>query len=204
MKDNKRIILIGGAPTAGKSTMAKLLSKHFDIPWISTDQIREIMRGTVSEEKYPALFGERNYTAEQFYGKFIPEEITAKEMNQSEETWIGIRTFIKKDFTWPSGFIIEGVNLLPHLIARDFQSDRIKSIFLVDEDAGRIRDVVFTRGLWGNAKDYSDDVKEKEIEWVQSFNKIIKTEAEKYNFPCIEVAKHENDLPLVLKVLGFN
>jgi 2-phosphoglycerate kinase len=51
--EKRQIILIGGAPTVGKTSIAKLLSKHLGIPWISTDMIREIMRGTVDNEELP-------------------------------------------------------------------------------------------------------------------------------------------------------
>jgi len=35
----KKIILIGGAPTAGKSYVAEKIAKELGIPWISTDTI---------------------------------------------------------------------------------------------------------------------------------------------------------------------
>lgn len=52
----RKIILIGGAPTVGRSTMAKFLSERLGIPWISTDQTRAIMQAVVSKDAYPALF----------------------------------------------------------------------------------------------------------------------------------------------------
>jgi 2-phosphoglycerate kinase len=39
-----KIILIGGAPACGKTTVAARLSRELGIPWISTDSIRHIMR----------------------------------------------------------------------------------------------------------------------------------------------------------------
>lgn len=38
------IILIGGAPTTGKTTLAKALSRVLGLPWISTDHIRAWMQ----------------------------------------------------------------------------------------------------------------------------------------------------------------
>ena len=197
----KRIILIGGAPTAGKSTIAALLSKHLDIPWISTDQIREIMQSTVSNSDYQSLFEDRDISGEEFLNKYSAQEIVQKEKRQAEETWKGIAAFIRNAYPWKS-FIIEGIAILPHLMAQDFSQDKtIEPVFLVDTDADRIRDVVFTRGLWDDARTYSDDIKEKEIEWVLLFSREIQKEAEKSGYPCIEVTKRESDLPLVLEVL---
>jgi 2-phosphoglycerate kinase len=198
----EKVILIGGAPTTGKSTMAQMLSKHLDLPWISTDQIREIMTATVNQESFPHLFSEKGYTPERFYEEFSTEQIADKEMMQGDEVWRGIQALIQKDLTWRTGCIIEGVNILPHLVARDFKDDRrIKTVFLVDDDADRVREVIFSRGLWEEASKYSDEAKEKEIEWVQLFSHKLKTEAQHYEYPCIEVQKHNNDLRRILKAL---
>lgn len=204
-KESKRkVILIGGAPTAGKSTMAGLIAKKLNIPWISTDQIREIMRVTARREDMPKLFTPEGYTAEKFLTEFSAEEIVRMEMEQGEAAWIGIKKIIEDDYTWKDGFVVEGVNILPHLVKKDFGDDKnVKAVFLVDEDADRTRHVVFTRGLWDDANTYSDDVKEKEVEWSLLFSHKIKSEAETHGYPCVEVTKNHNDLESVLKVLDL-
>lgn len=193
-------ILIGGAPTTGKSTVANLLSKHLNLPWISTDQIRETMRVTADRKKIPNLFNPEGYDAERFLTEFSAEEIVRMEMEQGDAVWPGVKNFIEEDYTWKQGFIIEGVNILPHLVAQDL-SQPCKAVFLIDEDADRTREVVFTRGLWGDAHTYSDDVKEKEVEWAVLFSHKLNAEAERYGFPCIEVQKRDTDLDLILAAL---
>ncbi len=201
---SKNIILIGGAPTAGKSTMAHLVAGHLGLPWISTDQIREMMRLVANRNDYPKLFSPEGYTAERFLTEFSTAQIADMEMEQGEAVWPGIKKFILDDYTWRDGFIIEGVDILPHLIAKDFVNEKqIRPIFLIDEDRDRISDVLFTRGLWGDAHTYSVDLKEKEIEWVLLFNQRLKTEVGKFGYPLIEVKKHNDDLQAVLKALGI-
>ncbi len=202
LNETKKIILIGGAPTTGKSTMAQNLSKHLNLPWISTDQIRDLMRATVNEKDFPVLFISKEHTAESFLNKYSVEEIVQEEMDEAEAVWSGVKWFIEKDYTWEDGFIIEGVSLLPHLIAGDFKNkENLKAVFLVDEDEIRVRDIVFNRGLWGDANTYSDDVKEKEVEWALLFSHKLKKEAEEYGYPLVEVKKHEDDLKVVLEAL---
>lgn len=199
--NSNQIILIGGAPTTGKSTVAAGLAKHFGISWISTDQVREIMKGTVTKQERPMLFRSRTYTAEEFLTKFSVDEIVQNEIDESEAVWEGTRAFINEDWMWHT-FIVEGVAILPHLIAKEYKDNpRIKPVFLIDEDADRIRDVVWTRGLWDDAKLYPDNVKEKEVEWVLKFNKYLKVEADKYGFPTVEVSKGDTDISAVLAVL---
>lgn len=203
MRNEKRkIILIGGAPTTGKSTIAQLVAKKLSIPWISTDQIREIMRTVARRTDFPKLFNPEGYTAERFLNEFSAEQIVKIEMDQGEAVWPIIKKFIQEDYTWEEGFIVEGIGLLPHLIAKDLKNKKnIRAVFLVDENADRIRHVVFTRGLWDDAHTYSDDVKEREVEWASLFSHKIKKEAEKYSYPCIEVKKSKDDLQAVLKAL---
>lgn len=196
----ERVILIGGAPTAGKSTVAEKLSKHLGIPWIGTDQIREIMKGTVTQEERPMLFNSRQFTAEEFFNTYSAEGIVQNEIAESEVVWAGVKAFIDNEYSWHS-FIVEGVALLPHLVAGYKSDSKFKTIFLVDRDADRIRDVVWNRGLWSSAKNYPDSVKEKEVEWVMRFNEHIVREAEKYGFPAVEVTKGDQDMKTILAAL---
>lgn len=202
---NRRIILIGGAPTTGKSTLAQLVSTELGIPWISTDQIRSILRLSANRKDNPALFDEEGYTAERFLTEFSAEQIVKKEMNQAEEVWPAVKMLIDNEYTWNEGFIIEGVSILPHLVAKDFQNaTNIKTVFLIDEDADRILDVALQRGIWDDAATYSDEVKRKEVEWVRLFSHIIREEASHYGYACIEVEKQKNDLHVLLTTLGLN
>jgi len=52
----QRIILIGGAPTTGKSTIAMRLSEELHLPVISTDQIRTIIQSIADPHIHPNLF----------------------------------------------------------------------------------------------------------------------------------------------------
>lgn len=202
IKKDRPIYLIGGAPTAGKSTVAQLLSNHLQLPWISTDQIRDLVRQVVKRADHPKLFGPEGYSAERFLTEFSAEQIITMEMEQAEAVWSAIKGFITTDFTWEHGFVMEGLSLLPHLINQDFANvPAVKPVFLIDSDADRIRHVVFTRGLWADANTYADSVKEKEVEWTLLFSQKIRLEAEQYGYPTIEVTKSETDLKAVLNAL---
>ncbi len=203
LNKKQKVIFIGGAPTTGKTTIAQLASKRLGLPWISTDQIRETVRAKNSEKDYPALFRTEGYTAERFLNEFSAADIVELEMNQGKEVWNTIKKFIKEDPTWEQGVIIEGISILPHLVARDFKDNKyVKAVFLIDEDTDRIRDVVFKRGLWADAHTYSDDVKKKEVEWAWLFSHTLKEEAKKYDYPLIEINRNKDDLRSVIRIVG--
>lgn len=204
MSEPKTIYLIGGMPTSGKSTIAQGLSDYLHTPWISTDQIREVMRVIADRNQHPKLFMPEGYTAERFLTEYDAQQIVNIEFEQGEATWPGVSKLIVNNNTWHQGFVIEGVAILPHLIERDYRDNpNVKPVFIGDENEDRVRNVVYTRGLWGDAKTYSDDVKEREVEWAISFSKILKQEAEKNGYPWVEVEKNADDLNKVLQALGL-
>jgi len=199
----RRIILIGGMPTVGKSTIAKKLSEHYGLPWMSSDQIREIMKSAIDPSVDSALNGSVDMNAKEYFEKFTVQQIADMEYEQSVATWPGISFMINNDWTWRDGFILEGVNVLPKLVADEqTKRDNVQAIFLTDNDESRTREVVFTRGLWGKADSYPDELKEQEIEWVKIFDGIIKNEAEKYHQPIIEISKSDQDIDNILSVLA--
>lgn len=192
-------------PAAGKSTMAEKLSKHLNLPWISTDQIGIIMRGVATREKYLKLFTWEDYGGVQFLNKFTADEIADNEFAKGEANWLGVRKLIKEDYTWNDGFIIEGDDILPHLVAQDFSdSSNVKAVFIGDRDIERVRNVVSARVLlWDDASTHPDSVKEKEVEWVLNFSEKLKRQVHKYKMLWIEVEKSEYDLAKVLTALGL-
>ncbi|MBU8830557.1 hypothetical protein [Mycolicibacterium goodii] len=199
---NKKIILIGGAPTTGKSTLAQQVARHFDLPWVSTDQIRNTMRVTASRQDYPNLFNPKGYSAERLLTEFSAEEIVDIEFRQSEAAWLGISAFIKNDYRWTNGFVVEGINVLPHLVRQDFaDNDGIRAAFLVDRDEARTRKVIYERGLCDDVDKYPDSAKEKEVEWVTLFCHSLEREAAHYGYPVIDVDKTNDDLARLISVL---
>lgn len=203
---SKQIILVGGMPTAGKSTIAENLSRHLNLPWISTDQIGMIMRAVASKKQYPTLFTWEDYDGVQFLNEFTSDEIADREFAKSEAVWLGVRKLVKEGDSWSNGFIIEGADVLPHLVAKDFpDSSIVKPVFIGDNDIDRIRNVVFTRNtLWFDTPDYTDSLKEKDVEWVLNFSEKLKSQVLKHKMPWVEVEKSEYDFAKVLTALNLS
>lgn len=186
-----RIILIGGAPTVGKTYLAKKLGKEFKIPWISTDTIRDQLRETVENKgDFPNLFNfERRELLNmiKYLKESSPEKIVDDTNLENSEVWRGVVEFINEG-SLGNSYIIEGMALTPKEVYELSQINKnIKPIFLLEHNTARLRDVIYTRGLWDAAFKYPDTVKEKEYEWVKLFNSWIESECLKYQLPIIEV-----------------
>lgn len=88
-----RVILVGGGPGVGKSTLADRLGSHFGFPVLSTDDIRKSMTGGAFDEHQFAAVNEGIYT---------PEQMAAVYEEQRRETEIIVRSGsgVVLDATW--------------------------------------------------------------------------------------------------------
>ncbi len=198
----QKIILIGGSPCAGKSSLAKSLAKHFSIPYISTDIIRSFMQELVTKKEYPFLFDSVDITPEEYFEKFTPEQIVQNQINESSDVWEGVKRFIETNYDWQS-YVIEGVALMPKEL-HEYQPEgkQIIPLFLTDTDVDRLKDVIFNRGLWNDADKYSDEIKKIEHIWLIKFNEWLQRETDTYQMPLLPVTTREEVFEKALALIN--
>lgn len=201
---SKNVILIGGMPTAGKSTIAREMSRLLNMPWISTEQIREIMMSVADSKVKRFLTFSDGMSAEEYFNLYSPQQIAQNEYDQSIATWPGIEAIIHNNRTWRDGVIIEGSNILPKFAYEEQKhSKNIRSVFLSDRDMGRIHAAVHKQGVFAEASTYPDEFKTKEIEWLYLYDKIIRSGAAQFNLPVVNVRKNQYDLMKVIEALRY-
>jgi 2-phosphoglycerate kinase len=201
-KETRPIILIGGASCTGKSTLASDLSKHLNLPWCSTDQFRQIMKFIGDPDKAPYIFDSSNHTAESYHKKYSAQDIINIDYQQSLELWPHLKEFLKDDWSWKEGFIVEGVNITPKIVKENLHDmPNVKILFLVDESEKRTRETVYRRGVWDDADTYPDHVKENEIKWVTLAMEQIKQDCKRLGLPCLSISKDDKDLEKALTLL---
>jgi len=157
------------------------------------------MRAVASRETHPELFRWDDYAADRAVGELTADAIADNEFAKGGAVWPGVRKLIEEDYTWNDGAVIEGVDVLPHLVAQDFgDSDVVRPVFVADHDPDRIRTTVRERAaytLWDE---------DKEVEWVMKFSETLRSEVEKYGFPWVGLEKDDRDLVKVLGALGLS
>jgi len=175
-----KIILIGGAPGVGKSTLAKKIAVARNVNWISTDQIRTIMQKASNAGTNHDLFADANTATN-------VEERVAIEMRKAEAVWKGIAEFIEHNNPW-EGCVIEGTAILPHLIAQDLK-DRIDvlPIFVIQSEE-TIKQVIAERSKnpWINTK--TPEQQKNKVELTIRFSNIVKQEAATYGFTAHDLS----------------
>ena len=127
------------------------------------------------------------------------------EVGQGVAAWTGIEALIERDYTWPQGCVVEGVNLLPLLIARDLAGVAdVRAVFATESRPERMREVIFTRGIWDEAGRYPDSVKEKELAWVLAYDAWLRDQAQAHGFPVVALSKDGDDLGRILQALKLS
>src|SRR5256884_6448486 len=120
--DQPLIILLGGGTGVGKSTVATQLAARLGIVRvISTDAIREVMKGTFSKEFMPTL-----YTSSFDTGDVVKVKSTRADdavlvgfRDQVSAVSVGVNALIERAVNEGTDVIIEGAHIVPGFITPD-------------------------------------------------------------------------------------
>ncbi len=141
--DRPLVILIGGTTGVGKSTIATEIAHRLGITRIvSTDSIREVMRGIFTRELMPAIY-ESSFNA--WRGLRVPVPHGANPVivgfrEQTAAVITGIRSLIERASVEGESLVIEGVHMVPGYIEpSQFKNASVVQLLVTvdDEDAHR-------------------------------------------------------------------
>ena len=179
-------VFITGIPTSGKTYLAKRLSKTTGLQYVGADSFRREMKKDPKLEKWVNHYW--NLDEEKYYTETPCAEQWINLVNQSEAFWPTILSKTK-DYLKYGPIIIEGVNLLPHLTARNFD---FKGVVLLGESEAGVLEKLNKEPRWGRT------LKLKRLEAEAFFNcegKHYKEEAEKYGYsPFKDFEEAEKEL----------
>ncbi len=114
--DKPLVIMVGGTTGVGKSTIATEIAHRLGITRIvSTDSIREVMRGIFSKELMPAIY-ESSFNA--WRGLRVPVPHGANPVivgfrEQTAAVVTGIKSLVDRAATEGVSMVIEGVHIVP-------------------------------------------------------------------------------------------
>ncbi len=141
--DKPVVILIGGTTGVGKSTIATEVAHRLGITRIvSTDSIREVMRGIFSKDLMPAIY-ESSFNAWRGLRIPVPHGANPVIVGFREQTAVvttGIKSLIDRAVTEGVSLVIEGIHIVPgYLSPKQFAGARVVQLVITvdDEDAHR-------------------------------------------------------------------
>ena len=181
------IILIGGGTGVGKSTIATQLAARLGIVRImSTDAIREVMKGVFSPDIMPTL-----HTS-----SFNADEVVREKLGKNDDAVIvgfreqvsavavGIKALIERAVTEGTDVIIEGAHVVPGFVRSDAEGEAvIVNLVVAVDDEDLHRSHFYVRAHETRAR--------PQERYLQSFGNIRKVQ--KY----IRSLALQNDVPVI-------
>jgi 2-phosphoglycerate kinase len=190
------IYLIGGPPRGGKTILAEALAKRTSFPYFTLDHVTSVIAPYISDYEYVTRLPlrvarqETNYSNDVFYAKYSAEQIVDFYLCQAGTYWPGVESFIRYAIEDDHDLILEGWQILPHLLHAVITPNQGKSktIFLYKLDMENIVSglkATTARNDWviKNTKDESTFLAIAKM--INHFGSYIEKEANEYNFRSV-------------------
>jgi len=144
-----KVILIGGAPMVGKSTLARKLATRLEYGCLSTDDLGQAIGAVTTAQSHPALHEMDGIDYREYYLTRSVDDLIADAECRHTALWPAIAQVITAHATWGDPTVVEGWALYPSRVAQLALSN-VASVWLVADDEGleaRVRTAVdFYRG----------------------------------------------------------
>lgn len=200
----QRTYFIGGPPRVGKTTLAYRLAESVKGHVVMTDAIRNASK-KVCEDKSGPLFMINRYnklSEDQRLDRFKnnPEMVVRDQVEESKAIWRSVVSFCNIFCEDSATHIVEGVAILPELVASmEHKPEHI--VFVGNTSDQHVEAMLeygkkFPEQCWMASLGYSEDRVRAFANYVQHLSIYFKSEAEKYNYPYIELDDCNYELSL--------
>ncbi len=184
-----KVLLIGGSPMIGKSTVARRMASQYEIQSLSTDDIGEMLQTVVDINPMKGMDYLKYY--ENVDVKQQIEDL--KQYHRSMES--AIIKMIDIHSKWGSSMIIEGYAVYPHLL--NANTENVEAIYLLANDALLLSRLNKSKAF----EDASDKAKQNYLQRSLGHNQFLREECEKYNCKSIQINGTETVDEIVKKIL---
>lgn len=164
------LYLVGGAPRAGKSILARQVSAKLKIGWVSTDLLMKVL----SVKNVEGIKVEWNAA---------PEAITAN----AEWFFPCLERFVWGASSMAESYLIEGVDFLPAQVAQLSAQYQIRPVFLGCSQMTLER---FDR-FPGHSRGYAalpEAMRCQIVQDVPLWSQFIRQEAERFSYPYVDMS----------------
>jgi 2-phosphoglycerate kinase len=198
---------IGGAPRAGKTTLAKHFTSQTGLQRTSTDAIRTELRRTVLQSTEPALYYLDSLNADEANMSDLmrnhTDDIIAAADRESAVVWQTIEAFVRTNLKAGHNILIEGVAALPQFVAK--LNIPYRAVFLGNESPHHAEIV------WKNAAAHPEswlgklqpDTVRAFAHFSQATSSHIKSTAKSFGLPYVDMGldSYENQAAVALRHL---
>jgi len=147
-----RVILIGGAPMSGKTTVARMLATKLCYGCISTDDLGEAIRAVTTKDSHPHLHPMDGYDYREYYVTRSVEALITDISLEHRAMWPAVQSVIRKHATWGEPTVMEGWSLWPEEVA-ELRLPNVGSLWFVAQEQTLRERLVKTVEFYRGASD---------------------------------------------------
>jgi 2-phosphoglycerate kinase len=128
------VLLLGGAPSSGKSTLARHVGLSLGCDVVSTDDISCGARAMTTPETHPALHPMAGVDYRRYYVERSPDDVWNESLAAHRALWPAVRDVIAARRSFGRPAVVEGWALLPALVST-LDTALLRAVYLVADDA---------------------------------------------------------------------
>jgi 2-phosphoglycerate kinase len=149
MRAKAEVIVIGGAPFSGKTTLAKRLAAQRGCALVAIDDLGTAVRAVTTPQSHPALHPMAGWEYRAYYVAHPPSTLIEHSRREHQALWPAIVAVIHAHLGWAGPVILEGWQLDPERV-RAITHPQLRTCWLLADDAvleARLRaDTAFYQG----------------------------------------------------------
>ncbi len=127
------VVLVGGPPGAGKSTLGRALAERLGYAALSVDDLAAAMRTVTDATRHPGLFLQP-YGHLRYFTDSSADQLIADAVRLEEVLWPAVERVIRTRIERGDGVVIDGWLLSPRRVAA-LGEDRVAAVWIhLDED----------------------------------------------------------------------
>jgi 2-phosphoglycerate kinase len=134
MMPESDVIVIGGAPFSGKTTLAKRLAAQKGYALLAIDDLGSAVRAVTSPQSHPALHPMAGWDYRAYYVVHSPPTLIHHSMREHQALWPAIAAVIDAHLQWAGPVILEGWQLDPARVA-SFTHPQLRACWLLVDEA---------------------------------------------------------------------
>jgi 2-phosphoglycerate kinase len=147
MRAKSEVIVIGGAPFSGKTTLAKRLAAQRGYALVTIDDLSTAVRALTTPQSHPALHPMAGWDYRVYYIAHPPPTLIEHSRREHQALWPAIAAVIHAHLQWAGPVILEGWQLEPERL-RSVTHPHLRACWLLVDDA------VLEARLWADTAFY--------------------------------------------------
>lgn len=113
-----KVLLIGGAPGAGKTTLGAALAARLGIASLTVDHLKTAASAITTPETHPGLHVMSKEPSLDYFTNNSPEQLIADAAMQHEAVWPMVRKVVRKHALYGTPIVIDGWHMRPNWVAQ--------------------------------------------------------------------------------------